>query len=280
MDKLGHIREKQRQDWNTFSPGWKKWDGFIMDFFRPIGEKLLEAVDLEIDFRVLDVATGTGEPGLTAAARVKNGEVIGTDISEEMVKIANENAKNRGIPNYRALACNTERQPFDDNYFDAVVCRFGIMYFPDMAEGTRELIRVLKPGRKISFSAWAGPEKNSWVTTMGGVINRTLQIPPPPSDVPGVFRCANSGTLTRLLRGAGLKEVKEIEISGNVMFDSPEQYWDFMMEIAPPIVKALSATDETTKDNIKREVLEAAKKYKGEKGISFTWGSWIGYGTK
>ena len=280
MNNLDQLREQQRQDWDKFSPGWKKWDRFLMDFFRPVGEKLIGVVDLRDGYRVLDASTGTGEPGLTAASKIPSGEVIGTDIAAEMVRVANENARERDITNYRAVACESERQPFDENYFNAVICRFGIMYFPDMKGGTKELVRVLKPGGKLSLSAWSEPEKNPWVTTMGGIVNRTLGIPPPSPEVPHVFRGAKPGILADILKECGLNDVQEVEVGGTVSFASPEQYWDFMMDIAPPIVKNLSKADEATRQNIRKEVLEAAGKYKTDGGITFNWASWIGYGTK
>ena len=280
MNNLDQLREQQRQDWDTFSPGWKKWDTFLMDFFRPVGEKLIEVVELKNNSRVLDASTGTGEPGLSAAARVPNGEVIGTDIATEMVKIADENAKARGISNYKAVVCETERQPFDENYFDAVICRFGVMYFPDMKEGVRELVRVLRPGGKLSLSAWSEPEKNPWVTTMGSIVNRTLGVPPPSPEVPHVFRGSKPDTLANILKECSLDDAREVEVSGKVSFASPEHYWDFMMDIAPPIVKNLSKADEPTRHNIKTEVLAAAEKYRDGNGIVFHWASWIGHGMK
>lgn len=280
MENYNQLREQQRQDWDTFSPGWKKQNLFLMEFFRPVGEELIEVVDLKDNYRVLDASTGTGEPGLTAATKVPQGEVIGTDIAKEMVEIANENAKARGIANYRAVACETERQPFDENSFDAVICRFGIMYFPNMTEGTKELIRVLKPGGKIALSAWSQPEKNSWLATMSHIVNRTLEIPPPTIDMPHVFRGAKPGTLTGILKECGLLDAEEVEVSGTVTFDSPEHYWEFIMDIAAPIVKNLKKADEITRGKIKDEVLQEAGKQKANNGLSFNWASWIGYGTK
>src|SRR5690349_3047910 len=83
-----NILDAQKKTWNAFAPGWNKWDDYFMKAIAPMGEALLAAVDLKPGHRVLDVATGTGEPGLTAAARIGAGEVIGIDISEAMVALA------------------------------------------------------------------------------------------------------------------------------------------------------------------------------------------------
>lgn len=251
-----------------------------MGFFRPIGTKLTEAVDLQDGYYVLDVATGTGEPGLTAAQKIPHGKVTGTDIAQDMVKVANEHAKNRGIKNYEAIALPDEQQPFPDDSFDAVICRFGIMYFPDMVEGLQEMVRVLKPGRKIALSAWAEPVKNLWATTISSVINTMLAVLPPPPDAPTPFRCGTPGTLTQLFKNAGLKGVRETEITGQVAFDSPSHYWDVMTAVAPPLVQALSNADDTKRQAIQQAVFEAAKQYERDGKIVFDWSSWIAVGVK
>lgn len=274
------LREQQRRAWNTFSPGWKKWDEFFMGFFRPIGKELIEVVDLQDGYQVLDVATGTGEPGLTAASQIPHGKVIGTDIAQDMIKVANEHANSRGIKNYEAMAIEAEHQPFSNDFFDAVMCRFGIMYFPSLSEGVRNMVRVLKPNHKIALSAWAEPAKNPWATTIGNVINTMLSVSPPPPDAPTPFRCAKFGTLAQLFKDAGLKDVREIEIKGHVVFDSPEHYWDVMTAVAPPLVQALSEAEDAKRHEIQQTVFEAAKRYEGQGKIVFDWSSWVAVGVK
>src|ERR1700761_9514734 len=98
--QLQQIREDQRASWNKFSPGWKKWNSFLMDFLRPMGAAIIEELKIRADDRILDIAAGTGEPGLTIAALVKNGAVMSTDLSENMLAIAEETAKRRGLQNF------------------------------------------------------------------------------------------------------------------------------------------------------------------------------------
>ena len=79
---------------------------------------------------MLDCATGTGEAGLTAASHVKNEKVFSTDLSEKMVNIVNAAA--RAVSNYEASECDTDKLPYGNNYFDAVIYRFGTIFFPDV----------------------------------------------------------------------------------------------------------------------------------------------------
>jgi len=134
--------------------GWRKWDDFTMEFLRPMGEEIIRALDLKDTDKVLDVAAGTGEPGLTITSIVKKGKVIITDLAEGMLDVARDNASKKGITNYETLACDVCELPFADETFDVVSCRFGFMFFPDMLLAAKEMARVLKPRGRIATSVW------------------------------------------------------------------------------------------------------------------------------
>lgn len=274
------IREQQRETWNKFSPGWKKQDNFVAAWLRPIGDKIIELAALKDDYCILDVATGTGEPGLTAAKMSGSCKVIGADIAEHMVKIAREKARIMGLKNYDAHVSDETALSFDNNYFDAVVCRFGIMYFPDMLAGLREMSRVLKHGGILSLSAWSEKEKNPWATTAGKIVHDMLELPQPPADAPGIFRCAQPKTLTSLLTQTGMQNIKEVELTGAVIFDSAETYWEFITDVVAPIATALTKVDEATREGITHAVMSAARSRERDGKISFGWSTWVACGTK
>ena len=71
------IREQQKASWDKFSPGWKKWDGFTMKFLKPMGDQIIKMLQVKPTDHVLDIATGTGEPGLTIASLANKGKVTG-----------------------------------------------------------------------------------------------------------------------------------------------------------------------------------------------------------
>jgi len=258
MEKnLLEIREQQKASWNKFSPGWKKWDAEFMDFLKPMGEKIIDLLNLKATDTVLDLASGTGEPGLTIASKLTQGKVVVTDLSDDMLVIARENAQKKGITNIEFRTCDVCELPFEDNTFDAVSCRLGFMFFPDMLMAAREITRVLKPGGRIAASVWAGPEKNFWVTAMGGTINKNMNLPAPPPGAPGMFRCADPALIEGLFKEAGLKNTSVNEVAGLLKCGTAEVYWNMMTEIAAPFVAALSNADEAMVEKIKKEVLEA-----------------------
>lgn len=146
MEEHHHqIREQQRASWDKFSGGWKKWDNLTMEFLAPVGDAIVRSLAPRGSHVVLDIAAGTGEPGLTIASMLDDGHVVITDLSENMLEIARENASRRGITNIRTQACDVCELPFDDNSFDSISCRFGFMFFPDMALAANEMVRVLNP---------------------------------------------------------------------------------------------------------------------------------------
>ncbi|MBV6480060.1 MAG: Ubiquinone/menaquinone biosynthesis C-methyltransferase UbiE [Ignavibacteria bacterium] len=264
-EELKEISEQQKESWNRFSPGWKKWDNMTMDFLKPAGDEIMNLLNVKDNEIVLDVATGTGEPGLTIALKQKKGKVIATDLSEGMLEVARENALRRGIVNFETVNSDISALPFDDNTFDAVSCRFGFMFFPDMLLAAKEMFRVLKPGGRMATSVWNVPEKNFWITAITGTINDLMKLPSPPAGAPGMFRCAKEGLMSALLMQAGFKNINKKEVSGKLPCGTAETYWDFMTEIAAPVVAALSKADENMKQLVKAEVLRKVnEKYPGD----------------
>ena len=266
--QLEEIREQQKQSWNKFSSGWKKWDEMTMDFLYPMGTEIIAAIKPFGNNKILDIAAGTGEPGLSIAAMLQGGSVTITDLSEDMLVIAKENAARRGISNIETIACDVCEMPFADNSFDAISCRFGFMFFPDMELAAKEMARVLKPGGRIATSVWNVPEKNFWVTAIMGTINKNMELPPPLPAAPGMFRCAKPGLMTAIFENAGFKNITTKEVASKLNSGTVQTYWNMMTEVGAPIVAALSKADEAMKQKIKEEVFAQVKeKYPGHVAI-------------
>lgn len=255
--KLKEIRDQQHEVWNKFSSGWKKWDTLTMDFIHPMGDEIIKQLHLKESDHVLDVAAGTGEPGLTIAGFVKDGKVTITDLSEKMLEVAKEKTEKLGLTNTEIIECDVCELPFADNSFDALSCRFGFMFFEDTLLAAKEMYRVLKPGGRISTSVWGIPDKNFWVTASMGVIKKHLEIPTPPPGSPGMFRCAGESYIPDLFEQAGFKNISQKEVTSKLNCGTAEKYWDLMNDIAAPVVSALSRTDESTKKQIINEILLA-----------------------
>jgi len=278
--QLETIREQQKASWNNFSPGWKKWDDLTMDFLKPMGDEIIRMLKPKSNEMILDVAGGTGEPGLTIASMINGGKVFITDIAEGMLEIAEENAMLRGIKNIETRVCDVCELPFDDNTFDAISCRKGFMFFPDMSLAAEEMVRVLKPGGRISASVWDGPEKNFWVTAIMGTISKNMELPPPPPGAPGMFRCATDGFMSILFSQAGLNNISQNIIPGKLNSKTTDVYWEMMTEVGAPIVAALSNADDSMKEKIKTEVYKIVNDRFPDGNVIIDCSSIVVYGEK
>ena len=251
---LEEIRDQQRATWNKFSPSWKKWDDLNMDLLKPMGDEIIRSINPKGAEVVLDIAAGTGEPGLTIATMLTGGKVVITDLSEDMLEIARENAMKRDIKNIETRVCDVCALPFADNTFDAISCRLGFMFFPDMLLAAKEMVRVLKPGGKIATSVWNVLENNFWITAILETISRHIDLPAPLPGAPGMFRCAKEGLISDLFLQAGLKNIKQKEITAKMHFKTADIYWDMMTEVITLVVLALNNAEDDIKENIRKEV--------------------------
>ncbi|GAB2813543.1 class I SAM-dependent methyltransferase [Ferruginibacter profundus] len=255
-EQLEEIREQQKQSWNKFSSGWKKWDQLTMEFLHPMGQSIIASIQPSGNNRILDIASGTGEPGLTIAGMLNGGKVVMTDVAEDMLAIARANAAQRGITNIETAACDVCELPFENDYFDAISCRFGFMFFPDMQLAAKEMARVLKPGGRVATSVWNVPDKNFWVTAMMGTIAKNMEMAPPPPGAPGMFRCSKPGMMKSIFENAGFDNIQEEEVAATLNAGTAEVYWNMMTEVGAPIVAALSKADDAMRQKIKTEVFE------------------------
>ena len=261
MPGSDEIRDGQRRAWAGLSAGWEKWDAVIMDQMAPVGSAITGCLGIADDQQHLDIAAGTGEPGLTVARLAPRGHVVLTDLAAEMLDIATRRADAQGITNFETMVCSADDLPFDDAAFDSVSVRFGYMFFPDAAKATAEFARVLKPGGRLCSSVWVKPGENPWTTIAMEAIAAEAVLAPPDPDGPGMFRCAAPGCISALYEAAGLCEVAEWDVGVELVTESPEQYWEMISEHVSLAVAALQQVSEPARKRIAEAVIVRAGTY-------------------
>ena len=161
------------------------------------------------DMRVVDLASGTGEPAISLAQRVgPQGSVTAVDQSSELLDIAAERARNKKLSNFTIQQADAHHLPFAGQSFDLATCRFGVMFFSDAERALAELRRVLKPGARACFAAWGPMEQPYWQTTMK-IVHRHVggaMLQPGGADL---FRFSVPGSLSKALSASGFHEVEE-----------------------------------------------------------------------
>jgi len=159
--------------------------------------------------RVIDLACGTGEPGISLAARVgPQGSVTAVDQSSDLLAIAAERARNKKLSNFTTQQADAHHLPLADRSFDLATCRFGVMFFRDVERALAELRRVLKPGARACFAAWGPMEQPYWQTTMKIVHQHVggAMLLPGSADP---FRFSAAGSLSKVLTTAGFHDAEE-----------------------------------------------------------------------
>ncbi len=255
------IRTQQRQTWDRFSAGWVKWDELVMEWLAPACDAMVAAIAPRPDSEHLDVATGTGEPGLTIASMARDGHVVLSDLSMCMIAGAQQGASSRGLTNVDFREADASDLPFDDESFDSVSCRFGFMFFPDMAAAADELARVLRPGGVVSAAVWADAASNPWAAIPMSEIGKVVDLPAPPPGAPGLFRCAAPGFVGSLFANAGLEVVGEEDVAVFAHAEPPARFWEYLSEVAAPVVGGLALADEAGRERIRAKTLAAMARF-------------------
>ena len=255
------IRDGQRATWARLSGGWEKWDAVIMDQLGPVSAAIIDRLDVVDGQQHLDIASGTGEPGLTVATLAPTGHVVLTDLSAEMLDIATRRAGARGITNFETRVCSADDLPFGSATFDSVSVRFGYMFLPDLARATAEFARVLRPGGRIASSVWVRPEANPWTAIVMRAIATEVTLPPPDPNGPNMFRCAAPGYVAALYEAAGLHDVAESDVDVELVTDSPAQYWEMMSEHVSLAAAALRQVDAPARERIATAVMTEVAAY-------------------
>lgn len=219
-------------NWAERAATWRRWHPTLAEWWRGVTDLVVARTEPRAGMRILDLASGTGEPALTLAPLVAPGGVVtATDIIPEMVAIAAENAAAAGIANLRCEQADAEELPFPDASFDRVTCRFGVMYFPAVPRALREVRRVLRPGGRAVFATWGPPERIDYLTSTLSVLLRYQETPPPEPapDAPHPLRFARSGTLSAALRAAGFEDVREETAIVPLPWPgTPEEFLDYI----------------------------------------------------
>lgn len=242
--------------WTETAKYWIQYSDTLRAIFAPLTEALIEQASIEVGQNVLDVAGGSGEPGLTIAEKVgPGGAVTCTDAVEEMVEAARYDATKRGLANVQFHQCTAGSLPFPDDHFDAVVSRLGIMFFPDPVAAVREMLRVTKPGGNLALAVWGKSEVNPFCYVVTNVLAQHVDSPPADPDAPNAFRFAEAGKLARVMTEAGASEIYERVLTLNL--ESPitaHQFWTMRSLVSDTLREKLAKLPSDEQAQIGREV--------------------------
>lgn len=247
------------------------YDRMAADFDRylpliePVGRAVLDHLPpLPEGARVLDVACGTGEPGLTLARRSPGVQVLGADAASGMVDVARAKARREDLSNIRFEVMPFERLAVADGSMEAVISRFGLLLFGDAAASARELSRVLRPTGSFSLAVWDDSARNTLVSAVFASLRPRL----PAGALQPFDRLSDlaaPGLREGLLRDAGLTVVGSAWFEWSYPLGTPENLTLF---ITGPgmFTSLLSPLEGSAREQVCSEVLAAMERYRADDG--------------
>jgi len=244
---------------------------------RSFGERIIEAVVPRPGERVLDVGCGNGAVALAASALVApGGSVMGLDISGPMLAYARRRAEQADTASVSFRKGDAQVYPLPPASFDAVVSRFGVMFFDDPVAAFANLGRALKPGGRIAFACWRDLSVNDWLMVPAGA---ALQHVPMPDlgepGAPGPFSLADPDRVHHVLRDAAFAQIALEEVVRPMpMGSSVDDVLAFMRgtEMAQVL---MTGVDPGTAEQAWTAIKAALQAHAGPGGITLAGTAWL-----
>lgn len=262
------FKAATRNQWEKAARGWNDHTPQIRAWLRDATDAMLEMAAIGRGARVLDLAAGAGDQTLDIAARVGPlGCVLATDLSPAILEFAQDNARRAGYGNVETRVADGEHLPVDDASFDAAVCRLGLMFFPDPAQGLREVHRALRPGGRVCTMVFARPEANPCITTLMATALKRAGLPPrDPFQPGGLLSLGKPGLLDEMFRRAGFKDVATTTIAAPFRLPTARHYLEFIRASASPIQQILGRLEAGAADAAWAEMEERLRVFETPAG--------------
>ncbi len=263
-------------NWNERAERWSLRRVERGEVYGPATEMMLDLAGVRTGNRVLDVACGMGDQTLVAARRVgPKGYVLATDNSSSMLNGAVEAARTAGLANVETQIMNAEDLDLSADSFDAVICRLGLMLFPDPPKALRGMHQVLKPGGKAVALVRSTAEKNPYEGIPLAVVHRLGGTTPPR------FKLSEPGLLENAFRDSGFSHVTVHAVS--VCRRSPsiaEFIGRFKTGSGFMLQEPMAKLTDSQRDQACVEIEQQMRRFEGPKGTEFPGEMLIGVGTK
>jgi SAM-dependent methyltransferase len=271
-----------RQQWEDAAKAWHGWGPTLEAWLGGATERMLDAAGVTTGSRVLDVAAGAGGQTLAAARRAgPTGSVVATDISPTILTYAAKSATEAGLTNIQTVEADGESlDVLPAASFDAVICRVGLIYFPDQQRALAGMRRALRDGGRIAAIVYSTPERNQFFSIPVSIIRDRAQLPPPQPGQPGPFSLGGGGVLQAALTAAGFTDVTVDALPAPLRLPSAAECVRFEKESFGALHQMLAGVAAAERPGVWDQIQAALTRFQTTDGFVGPCELLVGSGTK
>lgn len=247
---------------------WQKWFHIMETGAQPLSDRMVALAGIRPGSAVLDIATGLGEPALTAArAAGPTGHVLATDLSSQMLALASERAAKLGLANVTFRPMDANAPDVSDASFDAALSRWGLMFVARLDDALVGIRKCLRPEGRFVAAVWGAPEEAPAVSLGNRVVLKALGLPPPDEGPMTPFALRDTDALLQRTRDAGFRDVAGEWLDVTYEFDSPETFAAYRRDRAAEVKDRIAHLPQEDQDAAWFAVAEAARDYIEPDGV-------------
>ena len=272
MDDTPHDpavwKREQSFQWSNVAQGWqRRWVAFERGA-QPLSDRLMELAHVAPGHRVLDLATGIGEPAMTAAHQVgSSGRVLAIDQAPQMLEVARERMQAAGIETVEFMEGDAEAVPLPPDSFDAVVCRWGLQFFHTPVDTLARLRNSLVPGGWLAVAIWGEPSQVPIISLPFSVFSRELSQPPSPPSGPNPFALAEPTRLEQVLHEAGFTSVQSEPFLVTFEFASVDELLGHLEDVSAPIRMIMATLSPLDQAEFWKKLADATAQFVDADGV-------------
>jgi SAM-dependent methyltransferase len=253
--------------WDGVAPGWEKNRDRVNELESYVTDQMFDAIGAREGDTILELTAGSGGAGLQLAARRPDVNMLVTDFAPAMVGAIKSAVSRLGLKNVETRLIDAQAIELPDASVDGVISRHGLMLVPDYRKAFREIRRVLKPGRVLSYIVWSPLVENPWMMLVGATLMQQGHFTPPPGG--GFFPLTTPEENSEVLKGAGYDAVTTRVVKTPMIYPSFEDYWRITTEIAGPMVEIVARLSDAERTAARDAIEQYTEPFRAGKGLEF-----------